>query len=492
MQYILALDIGTTSTRAIIFNQKMEQVVQVSDPLKIFAQETSEVEQDANEIWIKTIGCAKKCIKSSHINVKNIKCIGITNQRETVLAWDAATGKSLSSAIVWQDRRTAKRCAALEKNRSLARRIKAKTGLVIDPSFSATKIEWLNTDLAKKKIKRVLFGTIDSWILWNLTGKQTYATESSNASRTMLMDLKTQTWDKDLLKLFKISERQLPKILQSQGEFGLTDKKLFGIQIPITGILGDQQASLFSHGPIHANGLAVTFGTGIFALKPIGNIPRPSTSGILTTVAWDRPNRPVEYAYEASALTGGAMLEWFKNQIGLVKNMKEFDALAEQVQTTGGVTIVPAFTGLAAPDWDPSARGLIIGLNRGTQKAHICRAAIEAIACQATRIARLLQDQSGTKITNWRVSGGLAKSNILMQSQSDMSQTNICRESHIESTAAGAAMIAGLGADIWPTWREISKQMTCEKVFRPKRIKRGLAFLAQYERALERAKNWVI
>jgi len=491
MKYILSLDIGTTSTRAIFFDSRMNKKDQISHKLNIYATETGEVEQDPIELWDKTFSAAKELIKKNHISAKNISCIGITNQRETTIAWDAATGKPLNRAIVWQDRRTSSRCRAIEKQRALARRIKVLTGLVIDPSFSATKMEWLNTKLKNKK-KRLLFGTVDSWILWNLTHGKTYATEPSNASRTLLMNLKTQTWDAELLRLFNIEERQLPRILNSDSLFGHSDKKLFGVKIPITGILGDQQSALFSHGPLRQEMLAVTYGTGIFTLKTVGQIPRPATSGIITTVAWKRSSKPAEFAYETSALTGGAMLEWLKNNMHLVETMKEFDELAAKVETTGGVTIVPAFSGLAAPDWDPAARGLIIGLNRATERTHICRAAIEAIACQTERMASLLSEQTGSKITSWRVSGGLTRSAPLMQSQADISNVRLCLPAELEATGAGAAMMAGLGAKIWPTWREASKNQTCKKSYSPKRTKRGHAFLEQYERALERARDWAI
>ncbi|MHB8830931.1 MAG: FGGY family carbohydrate kinase [Patescibacteria group bacterium] len=490
MKYLLSLDIGTTSTRAVIFDHRLKKCCQVSLPLSIFASESGEVEQDPIEIWQKTLRCARQALHLSKIGIKNVASIGIANQRETTVAWNNKTGKPVAKAIVWQDRRTAERCHALESHRELARRIRMVTGLVIDPSFSATKMEWLNKRYNHNGNKQLVFGTIDSWILWNLTGGRVHATEPSNASRTMLLNLKTLDWEPELLKLFGINQDQLPKIMLSQGQFGMTDKKLFGSEVPITGMLGDQQASLFSQGPMRSNMLAVTYGTGIFALKTIGSIPRPAASGILTTIAWKRPQQHAEYAYETSALTGGAMLEWFKNQMGLVKDMKEFDALADSVATTGGVTIVPAFSGLAAPDWDPAARGLIIGLNRGTTRAHLCRAAIEAIACQAARMATLLDEQTGTRSKYWKVSGGLTRSNPLMQSQADMSNTHICRAAHVESTAAGAAMMAGLGAGIWKNWKEAASFTQCEKTFRPKRLKRGQAFLKQYERALERAKGW--
>ncbi|MFZ6015424.1 MAG: FGGY family carbohydrate kinase [Patescibacteria group bacterium] len=489
MSYILSLDIGTTSTRAIIFDTGLNKKEQVSHKLNLFVKETGEVEQDPLELWQKTLDAAKQALKKSRICAKEIKCIGITNQRETIIPWDAATGKPLHNAIVWQDRRTSSRCKILEIDRAFARRIRSITGLVIDPSFSATKIEWLNNKLASKK-KRLLFGTVDSWILWNLTGGKTYGTEPSNASRTMLMDLKTQSWNPELLKFFKIAERQLPKIHNSQNDFGKCQKNLFGVEIPITGILGDQQAALFSYGPLRNDTLAITYGTGIFALKTIGNTPRPAASGILTTVAWKRPDQPVEFAYETSALVGGALLEWIKDKMHLVENLQEFDKLALTVQTTGGVTIVPALAGLAAPDWDPAARGLIIGLNRATERAHICRAAIEAIACQTQRMASLLKEQTGDKIKAWHVSGGLTRSAPLMQSQADISNVRVCRSKELEATGTGAAMIAGLGADIWPTWRHIAKHQTCHKPFKPERIKRGRAYLEQYERALERAKAW--
>lgn len=491
MKYILSLDIGTTGTRAIIFDTRLRNLAQVSHKLNIYATETGEVEQDANELWNKTLDAAKQAIKKSGLKPASIACIGITNQRETIIPWDAATGKPLHRAIVWQDRRTAPHCKTLEKERALARRIRVKTGLVIDPSFSATKIEWLNKKLKSKK-KRLLFGTVDSWILWNLTGGKNYATEPSNASRTMLMSLKTQKWDNELLKLFKIKERQLPHIQNSDSEFGLSDKKLFGVKIPITGILGDQQAALMSHGPLRKDMLAVTYGTGIFTLKSIGQIPRPATSGILTTLAWKRTGKPAEFAYETSALTGGAMLEWIKDKMHLVKTMKEFDLLAAKVPTTGGVTVVPAFSGLAAPDWDPTARGLIIGLNRSTERTHICRAAIEAIACQTQRMADLLEEQTGTKIKSWHVSGGLTRSAPLMQSQADISRVKVRAAAETEATATGVAMMAGLSTGLWPSWRDIATKQNFRKTYTPKRPNRGKLFLKQYERALERAKGWAI
>ncbi|MDD2786328.1 MAG: FGGY family carbohydrate kinase [Patescibacteria group bacterium] len=498
MRHILSLDIGTTSTRAIVFDSRLKKIGQVSLPLNIFAGEDGNVEQDPIEIWTKTLSCARRVLKATKVNAKSIACIGIANQRETVVGWNSKNGKPVARAIVWQDRRTAERCKEIESRRDLARRIRATTGLVVDPSFSATKIEWLNSRLLRRDYTprsdktdvNLVFGTIDSWILWNLTNGRLHATEPSNASRTMLFNLKTLTWDEDLLKLFGIKESQMPLLMPSEGQFDVTDKKLFGCEIPITGILGDQQASLFSHGPLGKNMTAVTYGTGIFALKTIGDLPHPAASGILTTVAWHRPEHPIEYAFETSALTGGAMLEWFKDQMSLVKDMKELDALADSVSTTGGVTIVPAFSGLAAPDWDPTARGLIIGLNRGTTKAHLCRAAIEAIACQAARMSTLLDEQTNSKSTFWKVSGGLAHSNPLMQSQADMSLVKVCRSNNLESTAAGAAMIAGLGAGVWKTWEQASKFSKCEKTFIPKRPARGGAFLAQYERAIERSKGW--
>ncbi len=490
MKYILALDIGTTSTRAIIYDENLKEMGRSSMPLNLFATEDGLVEQDPEELWQKTLLCGRQVIRKTKTKLKDITCLGLANQRETTIAWNPVSGKHLAPAIVWQDRRTSERVKQLEAHRDLSRRIRTRTGLVPDPSFSATKMEWLNNRYNHAHNKRLIFGTVDSWILWRLTSGKVFATEPSNASRTMLMDLPSVSWDKEFMELFGVAQDQLPTIMPSQGEFGLTDKKWFGIQIPILGVLGDQQASLFSHGSLRKDALAMTYGTGIFALKTIGDEPRPAGSGILTTVAWKRDGQTPEYAYEVSALTGGAMLEWFKNKMGLVKDMKELDALAETVQTTGGVTIVPAFSGLAAPDWDPTARGLIIGLNRGTERAHLCRAAIESISCQATRMAKLLDTQLGYETKNWHANGGLTHSEPLMQSQADMANARICRSVHAEGTAAGVAMMAGLGAGLWPTWRQAAIHTQCEKVFKPKRLKRGQAFLVQYERALERAKNW--
>lgn len=490
MKHILSLDIGTTSTRAIVFDGELRAKGVSQLPLRVMATEEGLVEQDASEIWDKTMECARKALRTARLKPQAVAGIGITNQRETSVMWNLATGKPLAPAIVWQDRRTAGRCREIEANRDLARRIKTRTGLVVDPNFSATKMEWLKQNVRNGKLHA--FGTVDSWILWKLTGGKAFATEPSNASRTMLMDLRKGTWDEELLDLFGMEPAELPRILDSQGMFGVTDKKLFGSEIPITGMLGDQQAALFSHGALKEDTLAVTYGTGIFAMKHIGEVARLAASGILTTVAWKRPGKPMDYAYETSALTGGAMLEWFKNELGLVKDVKEFDELANSVQTTGGVTIVPAFAGLAAPYWDPTARSLIIGLNRGTHRAHICRSAVEALACQTELMARILGEQLGKKISYWRVNGGLARSDILMQSQADISRVKICRSLHIEATATGAAMIAGLGAGIWKNWRDLSKLAGCSRTFVPKRAERGAAYMKQYERAVERARGWAV
>ncbi len=490
MKYILALDIGTTSTRAIVFNDELEAAAVSQLPLRVMATENGLVEQDAQEIWDKTLACARKALKTSRLKASAVAGIGITNQRETSIMWNLVTGKPMAPAIVWQDRRTAERCKQLEAQRDVARRIRTKTGLVVDPSFSATKLEWLKKNVRNGKSHA--FGTVDSWILWKLTGGKVFATEPSNASRTMLMDLKRGTWDVELLKMFGLEESELPRILDSEGALGVTENGLFGAEIPITGILGDQQAALFSHGQMKDDSLAVTYGTGIFAMKDIGAVARPAGSGILTTVAWRMLGKPTEYAYETSALTGGAMLEWFKNEMGLVKDVKEFDELAASVLTTGGVTIVPAFAGLAAPYWDPTARGIMIGLNRGTHRSHICRAAVEALACQTELMARILGEQLGKKISYWRVNGGLARSDVLMQSQADISRVKICRSLQIEATAAGAAMIAGLGAGIWKNRSELTKFASCSKVFKPERAERGIAFMKQYERAVERARGWAV
>ncbi len=488
MKYILALDIGTTSTRAIVFDDKFRILGKHSLKTVTMADENGQVEQDPMELWDKTLACAKEAIKISRIKASSLACIGITNQRESVLAWDSKTGKCLSNALIWQDKRTALRCKQLADKRDFAHQIQATTGLIVDPVFSASKMEWLNQRLSKNP--NLILGTIDAWMLWKLTNGQTFATEPSNASRTMLMDLKTCEWDLGLLKEFHVRREQLPTIMDSNADFGKTDMKLFGVAIPITGILGDQQAALFAQGKLSENNLAVTYGTGIFALKTLGSSPKIGARGLLTTVAWRMRDDQVEYAFETSALAGGTMLEWLKDEMHLVTDMKELDEMAASVKTTGGVTMVPAFAGLAAPDWDPTARGLMIGLNRGTKRAHLCRASLEAIACQTARLAKLIDEQTKIKSLQWMVSGGITNSAPLLQSQADISAVKICRAPLIESTAAGAAMMAGLGAGVWPAWKAAYSQLKCQATFSPKDTKRGQAYLAQYERALERAKGW--
>ncbi len=410
---------------------------------------------------------AKRALRLARLTTGDIAAIGITNQRETTLVWDRDTGQPIANAIVWQDRRTANVCDALRRDKT-DRLIRRKTGLELDSYFSATKIQWLLNHttgaLAKARAGRLAFGTVDSWLVWNLTGGQSHITDASNASRTMLFNIRTGDWDDELLKLFCVPRSMLPRIVSSSKVYAET--RVFGQSLPIAGIAGDQHAALFGQ-CCHKPGMVKnTYGTGCFMLMHTGDKPMRSRNKLLTTVAWRIGNK-MEYALEGSVFNAGAVTQWLRDELGIIKSSAEIEHLAKRVPDNGGVHLVPAFTGLGAPHWNPHARGTITGLTRGSNKAHIARAALEGIAFQVNDIIAAMERDAGTKLRELRVDGGASANNLLMQFQSDLLGVPVIRPANTETTALGAAYLAGLAVGVWKSKSEIAKQWKTDKRFRP-------------------------
>ena len=491
MKYILALDQGTTSSRSIVFDHTGRVIASAQREFTQHYPKPGWVEHDAEEIWSTQLRTAKEVLKKAKLTANDIAAIGITNQRETTVAWNRTTGKPVGRAIVWQDRRTAGFCDKL-KAKGAAAMIRAKTGLVIDAYFSATKMHWFlqHVPEAKKLAKtgELAFGTIDSWLLWNLTGGKVHATDVSNASRTMLLDLGQSAWDKELLKLFGVPASALPEVKPSSGVFGQT--ALFGGSIPIAGIAGDQQAALFGQVCTKPGMVKNTYGTGCFMLMHTGTKRIESKNHLLTTVAWQLGGGELEYAVEGSVFIAGAVVQWLRDGLGIIKKSSEIEALAGQVSDTGGVYLVPAFSGLGAPHWDQHARGLICGMTRGTTKAHIARAALEGIAYQVTDILSAMQADAGVKLRELRVDGGASNNNLLMQFQADLLGVPVVRPVVTETTALGAAYLAGLGVGYWKSVAEIATQWQAERRFESKmKAAQRQGLLSGWNRALERTKG---
>ncbi len=468
MKYLLALDQGTTSSRSIVFDPQGKVVAVAQREFTQHYPQPGWVEHDAEEIWQTQLRTAKEALKKAGLKPQDVAAIGITNQRETTVAWDRRSGRPVARAIVWQDRRTAKFCDQL-KARGHAQAITAKTGLVVDAYFSATKMRWLLQNVpevkALAKSGDLALGTIDSWLLWKLTGGRVHATDVSNASRTMLYNIASCAWDKDLLKLMGVPASALPEVKPSSGVLGETT--LLGGSIPIAGIAGDQQAALFGQVCTQPGMVKNTYGTGCFMLMHTGTKRITSKNNLLTTVAWQLGDRPVEYAVEGSIFIAGAVVQWLRDGLGIIKKSSEVEALATSVPDSGGVHVVPAFAGLGAPHWDQHARGLICGLTRGTTKAHIARAALEGIAYQVADILEAMQADSGVKLKELRVDGGASNNNLLMQFQADLLGVPVVRPVITETTALGAAYLAGLGVGLWKNPTEIGSQWKAEKSFKP-------------------------
>ena len=468
-QFILALDQGTTSSRAIVFDHlgNIKSIAQ-KEFTQIFPQ-PGWVEHDAIEIWSTQLGVAAEAVIMANLSVKDIAAIGITNQRETTVLWDRTTGQPLHNAIVWQDRRTAAYCDQL-KQEGWAKKIQQKTGLIIDAYFSATKLKWMLDHVpgAREKAAKgeVCFGTIDSWLIWKLTNGKVHATDVSNASRTMLYNIHTLAWDEELLQLMNIPASILPEVKSSSEVYGFTQQILTAHSIPIAGIAGDQQAALFGQMCTRSGMVKNTYGTGCFMLMNTGTQPVPSTNNLLTTIAW-QINGETQYALEGSVFIAGAVVQWLRDGLKIIRSSSEVEALATQVNNNDGVYLVPAFAGLGAPHWNQHARGTVFGVTRGTSDAHIARAALESIAYQTMDVLKAMEADASIAIRELRVDGGATANNLLMQFQSDMLNTKVVRPAITETTALGAAYLAGLAVGYWKSIEEISMQWQMEKTFHP-------------------------
>ncbi|MEI7735497.1 MAG: glycerol kinase GlpK [Ferruginibacter sp.] len=468
-QYILSLDQGTTSSRAIIFNQQGAIISVAQKEFTQYFPQPGWVEHDANEIWSTQLGVAAEAISKAGLTVENIAAIGITNQRETTVVWERATGKPVYNAIVWQDRRTASFCDEL-KRKQLDKMIQQKTGLIIDAYFSATKVKWIldNVEGARAKAENgeLCFGTIDTWLLWNLTKGQVHATDVSNASRTMLCNIHTLQWDGELEKIFNIPGNMLPQIRSSSEVYGTTQNILSAKNIPIAGIAGDQQSALFGQMCTHPGMVKNTYGTGCFMLMNTGEQPVLSTHNLLTTVAW-KVNGITQYALEGSVFIAGAVVQWLRDGLGIINKSGDVEALAAKVNSNDGVYVVPAFTGLGAPHWNQDARGTIVGLTRGSTSSHIARAALESIAYQTMDVLKAMEADSGISIKELRVDGGATANDLLMQFQSDILNTKVLRPTVTETTALGAAYLAGLAVGYWKSVEDIQQQWQIDTTFTP-------------------------
>jgi glycerol kinase len=467
--YILALDQGTTSSRAIVFDHNGNIVSTAQKEFTQIFPQPGWVEHNPEEIWSTQLGVAAEAITKAGLSAENIHAIGITNQRETTIVWDRNTGKPIYNAIVWQDRRTADFCDELRK-KNLHILIQQRTGLVVDAYFSASKVKWIldNVDGARAKAEKgeLCFGTVDTWLIWNLTKGQVHATDVSNASRTMLMNLQTLQWDGELEKIFTIPGNMLPQIRSSSEVYGTTQNILTAKNIPIAGIAGDQQSALFGQMCTAPGMVKNTYGTGCFMLMNTGEKAVVSKNNLLTTVAW-KINGKTEYALEGSVFIGGAVVQWLRDGLGIIKNSGDIEALASKVSDTAGVYLVPAFAGLGAPHWSQHTRGTMVGLTRGATAAHIARAAVESIAYQTADVLKAMEADAGITIQELRVDGGATVNNVLMQFQSDLLNTSVIRPRITETTALGAAYLAGLATGYWSSVEEIQKQWQVDRKFEP-------------------------
>lgn len=465
--YILALDQGTTSSRAIVFNHDGEIVAIAQKEFTQIYPHAGWVEHDPLEIWSTQLSVAAEVIVKAGLSAKDINSIGITNQRETTVVWDRETGQPIYNAIVWQDRRTSAYCDEI-RGQGLSKKIQDKTGLIIDSYFSATKAKWILENVAGAKEKaeagKLAFGTIDTWLIWKLTNGQTHVTDVSNASRTMMYNIHTLTWDEQLLELFGIPKSMLPEVKSSSEVYGETAGNILAAKLPISGIAGDQQSALFGQMCIEPGMVKNTYGTGCFMLMNIGNTAKISANNLLTTIAW-KINGEVTYALEGSIFIGGAVVQWLRDELGMISKSADVETLASKVKDTQGVYIVPAFAGLGAPHWDQHARGTITGLTRGTNKSHIARAALESIAYQTMDVLKAMEADAGVGIAELRVDGGATANNLLMQFQADLLNCKVIRPEVTEVTAIGAAYLAGLATGFWDSIDQIKSQWKINKTF---------------------------
>ena len=493
-KYILALDQGTTSSRAIVFDH--------DGAIKSLAQKEFEqifpkpgwVEHDPNEIWSSQAAVVAEAISKIGINGKNLAAIGITNQRETTIVWDRISGDPVYNAIVWQDRRTAKTCETLKQN-GFENKVKNKTGLVIDAYFSGTKVKWIldHVEGAREKAEKgqLAFGTVDSWLVWKLTQGSRHITDITNASRTMMFNIHTCEWDDELLDMLSIPKSMLPEVVASSEIMAHTKTTLFAHEIPIAGIAGDQQAALFGQQCTQPGMAKNTYGTGCFMLMNTGSKAIKSENNLLTTVAWKIGDQ-VHYALEGSIFIAGAAVQWLRDQLGLIKTAPEIEELAKTVDDNGGVYFVPALSGLGAPHWDPYARGTVLGITRGSNKGHFARATLEGIAFQVRDVLKSMEADSGIEILELRVDGGAAANNLLMQFQSDCLQAPVIRPKQLETTALGAAYLAGLAVGYWKDMDDLQSQWQKEKQFDQEIKADDMAVMVRkWTRALDKAKSWI-
>ena len=494
-KYILAIDQGTTSSRAIIFD-KQGNIKKIAQ--KEFTQlypKSGWVEHDPMEIWASQSSIVREALEYARVSPRDIVAIGITNQRETTVVWDKKTGQPVYNAIVWQCRRTSYICDEINKDKDTVDYIRKNTGLVVDAYFSATKVKWIldNVEGAREKAENgdLLFGTIDTWLIWNLTKGEVHATDYSNASRTMLFNINTLEWDKKILEYFDIPMSMLPDVRSSSGDFGCThESTLGGARIPITGVAGDQHAALFGHCCFEKGMAKNTYGTGCFALMNTGDKPVFSDAGLLTTIAWVEDGKPT-YAIEGSVFIAGAVIQWIRDGLGLIRSAEDSEYYATKIDSTDGVYLVPAFVGLGTPYWDMYARGTIVGLTRDTRREHIIRAALEAIAYQAKDVLDCMKKDTGLDLQGLRVDGGAVQNNFLMQFQADILQSDISKPKINEITGLGAVFLAGLAVGFWKDKEELKTILTTDKTFKPQRDEDTVTHdYKGWKKAVERSMAW--
>lgn len=491
-KYILAVDQGTTSSRAIIFDKQGNTKSIAQKEFQQIYPKAGWVEHDGAKIWSTQSSVAAEAITEAGLHAEDIAAIGITNQRETTLLWDRKTGNPVYNAIVWQDRRTSDFCDELKEEEGLVEKIRDKTGLMIDAYFSATKIKWIldNVDGVRKRAEdgKLAFGTIDTWLIWNFTRGETHVTDATNASRTMLYNIHEGEWDPEILNLLDIPESLLPEVKSSSEVYGET--KILAEAIPISGIAGDQQAALFGQRCITPGMVKNTYGTGCFMIMNTGEKSITSENNLLTTIAWEIDGN-IEYALEGSIFIAGAVVQWLRDELGIIREASEIEALAASVEDNNGVYLVPAFSGLGAPHWNQHARGTMVGLTRGANAGHLARAALESIAYQTMDVITAMEADSGIEIKELRVDGGAAANNLLMQFQSDLLQVPVIRPKTLETTALGAAYLAGLAVGYWRDHDEINNQWQEDKTFTPKRSANEIQQLRTgWNKALETAIHW--
>lgn len=494
-KFVLALDQGTTSSRAIVFDQRGRVITTAQKEFRQIFSQPGWVEHDAAEIWSTQLECAQSALRQAGASKGDVAAIGVTNQRETTVIWDRANGAPIANAIVWQDRRTAERCQAL-RAQGVEANVTAKTGLLLDPYFSATKVEWLLDHVpgARTRAARgeLAFGTIDTWLIWNLTGGALHVTDVSNASRTLLLDLHSLAWSDELLDLFNVPRTVLPRVTASSETIGTTVSELFGEPIAIAGNAGDQQAATFGQACFNKGMAKNTIGTGAFMLMNVGARPQASNNRLLATAGWKLAHpESTAYMLEGSVFVAGAVVQWLRDGLGLFARSDDVEALARQVDDSGDVFLVPGFVGLGAPHWDPDARGIIVGLTRGTTKAHIARAALQSIAFQSADVLTAMQRDAHQPLTEVRVDGGAAKNDLLMQFQADITGVPVVRPEVTETTALGAAYLAGLATGFWSGLPEISHLWRAERRFEPAmQASQRDELVARWHKAVERSRHW--